>query len=209
MSFSQAIQSVFSQYTGFRGRARRSEYWFFVLFNIIVHAVIGALVGVCRMSDNTRNALITVWELAVFLPNLAVTVRRMHDIGKSGWTILFALIPIVGAIILLVYELRDSQPGTNQYGTSVKYPHGIPFVRTQGGTQGSYYVPYSNHTPTSSTATYQPPQTDYQPSQYNDQQSVQPEAPAEEETGIVCPSCGTRNVAGSKFCTSCGTPLNQ
>ena len=213
MNFTQAIESVFNQYTGFSGRARRSEYWYFFLLTWIVGIAIHLVVRLLHMSDTTQKVLTTVWELAVLLPSLAVSVRRLHDIGKSGWNILFGLIPIAGQIILLVFFLRDSQPGTNEYGTSEKYPHGIPFVRTAGGTQGSYYAPYSNHTPTSRTASYQPPQY-HAPQQTPPGRTGAPdgfvnqEYDAPEDAGVVCPFCGARNVARSKFCTSCGASLN-
>ena len=111
MSFTDAVKSVFSQYVGFKGRARRSEYWWFVLFNIIVSVVISLI---ARLTG--WNFLSILYSLAVLLPGLAVAVRRLHDIGKSGWFYLFAFIPLVGAIILLVWFCKDSEPVANAYG---------------------------------------------------------------------------------------------
>lgn len=115
MSFTDAVKSVFSQYVGFKGRARRSEYWWFVLFNVIVAVVISLI---ARLTGFT--ALSGIYSLAVLLPGLAVAVRRLHDIGKSGWFYLFAFIPVVGAIILLVWFCKDSEPGANAYGPNPK-----------------------------------------------------------------------------------------
>ncbi len=122
MSAADAIKSVFSQYVGFKGRARRSEYWYFVLFNFLVSFVLsflGNLVEVLKFLPG-------IWSLAVLLPGLAVCVRRLHDIGKTGWLLLLALIPIVGEIILIVWFCKDSQPGDNQYGPNPKGDYGQP-----------------------------------------------------------------------------------
>lgn len=117
MSFGEAIQSVFSKYATFSGRARRSEYWYFVLLTLIVSFVTGIL---SEILGNFGTTLAGLWELAVLVPTLAVVWRRLHDIGKSGgWYFIF-LIPLVGWIILLVWLCRDSQPGDNQYGPNPK-----------------------------------------------------------------------------------------
>ena len=113
MSFGEAIQSVFSQYAVFSGRARRSEYWYFVLLTLIVSFVTGLL---SEFLGRFGAMLTGLWELAILIPSLAVVWRRLHDIGKSGgWYFIF-LVPLVGWIILLVFLCRDSQPGDNQYG---------------------------------------------------------------------------------------------
>lgn len=116
MSFMDAVKSVFSQYAGFSGRARRSEYWYFYLFNFCVSLVISILANVVK----PLGFLSIIWSLAVLIPGLAVGVRRLHDIGKSGLFLLFALIPLVGAILLIVWFATDSQPGDNQYGPNPK-----------------------------------------------------------------------------------------
>ena len=85
MNFGEAIKSVFTKYATFSGRARRSEFWYFVLFNFLVSFVLGLIPFLAVLSG--------LWALAVLIPTLAVTVRRLHDIGKSGWTYLFFLIP--------------------------------------------------------------------------------------------------------------------
>lgn len=109
MGFGQAIKTCFSKYATFEGRARRSEFWYFALFVFII-------------------AILTCWIpilgqlicLALILPNIAVCVRRLHDIGKSGWFYFISFIPLVGAIILLVWACTDSQPGENQWGANPK-----------------------------------------------------------------------------------------
>ena len=117
MSFVDAIKSVFSQYVGFSGRARRSEYWFFCLFNIIVSFLLSIL---AIKVGSVFSIVSTIYYLAVLLPSLAVFIRRLHDIGKSGWFYLFALIPLAGPIILIVWFCTDSEPGANQWGPNPK-----------------------------------------------------------------------------------------
>lgn len=119
MTFQQAVQSVFAKYATFSGRARRKEYWYFVLFNAVVSIVIGALARTIG-GENLERTLTSIWSLAVLIPGLAVVWRRLHDIGKSGawWFLVF--VPVVGWIILLVWLCQDSQPGENQYGPNPK-----------------------------------------------------------------------------------------
>ena len=109
-------------YAEFNGRARRSEYWYFVLFNLVISFVIGFTFGVIAgLLDMPALAnLAYLWSLAMFIPGLAVSVRRLHDIGRSGWWLLLSLIPLVGAIILIIWYCTDSQPGANQYGSNPK-----------------------------------------------------------------------------------------
>lgn len=118
MGFGEAIQSVFSKYATFSGRARRSEYWYFVLFNVIVTVVLNTLYSATNSTIFT--ALLLLSGLVTLVPGMAVFWRRMHDIGRSGAYYFFVLIPLVGAIILLVWECQDSQPGANQYGPNPK-----------------------------------------------------------------------------------------
>ena len=109
-------------YDEFNGRARRSEYWYFVLFNLVITFVIGFTFGVIAgLLDMPALAnLAYLWSLAMFIPGLAVSVRRLHDIGRSGWWLFLSLIPLVGAIILIIWYCTDSQPGANQYGSNPK-----------------------------------------------------------------------------------------
>lgn len=116
MNFVEAVASVFGKYATFSGRARRSEYWWFFLFDVIVSVVMFAV-------DTAIKTPIPglIVSLALLLPALAVTVRRLHDTGRSGWFILIGIIPIVGSIVLIVFACQDSQPGENQYGPSPKH----------------------------------------------------------------------------------------
>jgi uncharacterized membrane protein YhaH (DUF805 family) len=110
------------KYAVFGGRSRRKEYWYFVLFNIIVGivlAAIDALLGTFSSSSNI-GLLSGIYSLAVLIPTLALTVRRLHDIDRTGWWILIGLVPLIGGIVLLVFALLDSTPGSNQYGSNPK-----------------------------------------------------------------------------------------
>ena len=111
-----------SQYADFHGRARRKEYWMFVLFNVIYSIVLLILDSVLGLMDSEigLGVFSGLYSLFVLIPGLAVCVRRLHDIGKSGWNWFFCLIPIVGSIILLVWYCRDSEAGGNAYGDNPK-----------------------------------------------------------------------------------------
>jgi len=114
--------AVLKNYAGFSGRARRKEYWMFVLFNIIfaIAAMILDNIFGIAMKGVGYGPIYGLYLLAVIIPGLAVAVRRLHDVGKSGWMILISLIPIVGAIWLLILMVRDSNPGENKYGPNPK-----------------------------------------------------------------------------------------
>ncbi len=116
MTMTEAVKSVLSQYLGFSGRARRSEYWYFTLFNFIV----GCILGILTRFIGLFSIVSTLYSLAVLLPGIAVCVRRLHDIGKCGWWYFLVFIPIVGSIILIVWFCKDSEDGDNQYGPNPK-----------------------------------------------------------------------------------------
>ena len=118
MGFGEAVQSVFSKYATFSGRARRSEYWYFVLLQVIVSAVLNGLYSATE--SGAFSVILVLFDLALLVPSLAVCWRRLHDIGRSGAYYFLGLIPLVGAIILLVWECQESQPGANQYGPNPK-----------------------------------------------------------------------------------------
>ena len=123
MSFQEAVQTVFSKYATFEGRARRSEYWFFMLFVCCVNVVINILsvfLGGNDMLSMVLSGISVVFSLGILVPQIAVAVRRLHDIGKSGWFYLIGLIPFIGWIFMLVWFCTDSQPGDNQYGPNPK-----------------------------------------------------------------------------------------
>lgn len=123
VSFSDAVQRAISQYCDFSGRASRSEYWWWALFTFVILGALGVCQGIflgLSGPGSTLGKLFDwlqwIFDIAVFLPSLGLCVRRLHDIGKSGWNVLWGLLPIAGAIILLVYYLRDSQMHDNEYG---------------------------------------------------------------------------------------------
>ena len=118
MGFGEAVQSVFSKYATFSGRARRSEYWYFVLLQVIVTAVLNGLYSATE--SVAFSAILVLFDLALLVPSLAVCWRRLHDIGRSGAYYFFVLIPLVGWILLLVWMCQASQPGANQYGPNPK-----------------------------------------------------------------------------------------
>jgi uncharacterized membrane protein YhaH (DUF805 family) len=109
--------AVLKKYAVFSGRARRAEYWYFVLFNFIISIVLGIISAVIGDDSGILGIL---YGLAVLIPGLAVFVRRLHDVGKSGWMLLIALIPLIGAVWLLVLMVTDSNPGENKYGPNPK-----------------------------------------------------------------------------------------
>lgn len=117
MGFGEAIQSVIGKYADFSGRARRSEYWYWVLAVVIAGIVIEILLAISRPLGLIIDV---IWVLGTIIPNIAVLFRRLHDTGRSGWWWLIVFVPIVGAIVLIVFAAQDSHPGENQYGPSPK-----------------------------------------------------------------------------------------
>ena len=111
-------------YVDFNGRARRMEYWCFALFQmiaVILACVLGfALDYLFGTPGIVTTVLVVLVSLGLVLPGFAVLLRRLHDIGKSGWWVFISLVPCVGSIILLVFLFLDSQPGTNAYGPNPK-----------------------------------------------------------------------------------------
>ena len=127
MSFAEAVKSFWSRYTMFKGRSRRSEYWFIQLFLIITNLAAAAIDLALMDGDVDRfiangggGILGLIWILVTIVPALAVLVRRLHDTGKSGWWALIGLVPLVGGVVLFVFSVLDSTAGENQYGASVK-----------------------------------------------------------------------------------------
>ncbi len=113
---------VLKKYAVFSGRARRKEYWFFILFNIIISLVLGVIDGFTGSYNEAAGLglLGGIYSLAVLIPGIAVTVRRLHDTGRSGWWFWIVLVPVIGALVLLVFMVLDSKPGQNQYGANPK-----------------------------------------------------------------------------------------
>jgi uncharacterized membrane protein YhaH (DUF805 family) len=113
---------VLSKYAVFEGRARRREYWYFILFNILISIVLMIIDRVVGTFSAAAGAglLSGLYMLAVMIPSLAVAVRRLHDTNRSGWWFLIVLIPFIGALVLLIFFVQDGQPGGNQYGPNPK-----------------------------------------------------------------------------------------
>ena len=112
MTFGQAVSSAFRNYVNFEGRAARSEYWYWVLFIVIVEVAFLIVISILPL----LGLLYLVFALGVLLPSIAVTVRRLHDIDKSGWWILISFIPLIGAIILIIWECTKGTLGPNRFG---------------------------------------------------------------------------------------------
>ena len=110
------------KYAVFAGRSRRKEYWYFALFNIIAGVVLGLMDRLLSTYSPAWNVglLSGIYGLAILVPSLAVTVRKLHDIDRTGWWILIGLVPFVGTIVLLVLALFEGTPGANRYGPDPK-----------------------------------------------------------------------------------------
>ena len=102
-------------YAVFSGRSRRAEFWYFNFFNVLIQFGLGIFDYFLGM-----RLLEGLYGLAILIPSIAVTTRRLHDTDRSGWWQLLLLVPLIGWIILIVFEFQDSQPGPNQYGASPK-----------------------------------------------------------------------------------------
>ncbi|WP_432947392.1 DUF805 domain-containing protein [Kribbella sp. CA-253562] len=111
---------VLKKYVVFSGRARRKEFWMFTLFNVIISIVLSAIDRMIGTDSSGTGLLGGIYSLLVLLPSLAVTVRRLHDTDRSGWWILIGLIPIIGWIVLLVFEVQEGTAGDNSHGPDPK-----------------------------------------------------------------------------------------
>jgi uncharacterized membrane protein YhaH (DUF805 family) len=130
MNMQAAVSSVFHNYATFSGRARRAEYWWFILFAFIVSVILSILDatlfgysftsttgdGSAGFEYASPGILGSIWSLATFIPGLAVAVRRLHDTGRSGWWLLLFLIPLIGFIVLVVWFASRGNTGTNAFG---------------------------------------------------------------------------------------------
>ncbi len=113
---------VLKKYAVFGGRARRKEYWYFFLFSTLISIVLSVIDNVIGSSNAEAGIgfLSGIYTLGVLIPSIAVGVRRLHDTNRSGWWLLIALIPLIGAIVLIVFFVFDSNPEENQYGINPK-----------------------------------------------------------------------------------------
>ncbi len=113
---------VLKNYVGFSGRARRKEYWMFLLFHLIalfIAMLLDRMLGL-SFDEVGYGPIYSLYALAVFLPALAVAIRRLHDTNRSGWWLLLAFIPIIGGIILIIWMATDGTPGDNRFGGNPK-----------------------------------------------------------------------------------------
>ncbi len=186
MSMMQAVRSVFRHYAGFRGRARRSEYWKFILFNalVVTAGYILAFVFAGSAGGESKGftvimGLLGIYMLALILPTLALMVRRLHDIGHTGWLLLIAVTGI-GGIVLLVWFIREGDHGENQYGPDPK-AEGAPAVRPSAHAAAPYSAPVT---------------------------PVRAPEPTHVPEDKICPNCGAVLAPSAKFCTSCGSSLS-
>jgi uncharacterized membrane protein YhaH (DUF805 family) len=114
MGFGEAINTCFAKYATFSGRAARPEYWYWVLFTGISGIVLGIIqFAVWHLGGQILNLL---FDVAIVIPSIAVGVRRLHDLDRSGWWLLLALVPLVGAIILIVWMCTRGTHGANRFG---------------------------------------------------------------------------------------------
>ncbi|MFF0189335.1 DUF805 domain-containing protein [Streptomyces sp. NPDC005244] len=121
---------VLKKYASFQGRARRSEYWMFALFNVVIALV---LVGLAAATKSTVfYVLYIVYILAVILPSLGVLVRRLHDTGRSGGWFFISFVPLVGGLVLFIFTVLEGNPGPNEYGPNPKGVDAYP------GAAGTY-----------------------------------------------------------------------
>jgi uncharacterized membrane protein YhaH (DUF805 family) len=115
MGFGQAIADGFSNYFNFRDRSTRSAYWYFALF-LVVASFITAIADLLLFHPEYVGPINGIFGLATIIPSLSVSVRRLHDIGRTGWWLLLGLIPIIGWIVLIVWACQPTVPQTNDYG---------------------------------------------------------------------------------------------
>lgn len=115
--FVDVIKTVFNRYVQFSGRARRSEYWYWILFYLIAVLAL-SLVDAMLFGPGLAEVgvLSNIFALGIFLPSLALTARRLHDIGRSGWWQLIGLVPLIGWVLMIWWLTRPSDPNDNQYG---------------------------------------------------------------------------------------------
>jgi uncharacterized membrane protein YhaH (DUF805 family) len=114
MNFTQAIASGFKNYVGFSGRACRSEYWYWVLAMFIL-GIVTTVIDIFVFSEGVFRPITSIMQLAVFLPSLAVAIRRLHDLDRTGWWFLI-IFTVIGAILLLVWFCMKGTTGPNRFG---------------------------------------------------------------------------------------------
>jgi uncharacterized membrane protein YhaH (DUF805 family) len=117
VGFADAVKNCLSRYAAFNGRARRSEYWWFYLFVSLLYLAAVAVEAVLGIATPILQLIVIA---AILIPMLAVSVRRLHDTGRSAWWLLISFVPLIGGIWMFVLTVLDSEPGENEYGPSPK-----------------------------------------------------------------------------------------
>jgi uncharacterized membrane protein YhaH (DUF805 family) len=123
MDFMTAVKTCLGKYATFQGRAARSEYWFFTLFMFILSMIASVIAGA---SLGALSVLPAVLMIGLFLPSIAVSVRRLHDLDKSGWWLLIVLVPLLGGLLLLVWACMRGTEGQNRFGSDPLWTALIP-----------------------------------------------------------------------------------
>lgn len=118
MDFWEAVRSGFSHYVKFDGRASRPAFWWWVLFSFLVYFAASIIDEAVLGSSGGSQTLMVLVYVVLFLPSLSVAIRRLHDTDRSGWWVLIGLIPIVGAIVLIIFYLGKSYEASNRFGPS-------------------------------------------------------------------------------------------
>ncbi len=142
MGFSEAIQSGFQNYVNFQGRSGRGAYWWWALFTLIVSVITGFIdrglgsglvttPGAAGVSGATVGIVTSIASLILFLPSLAVLVRRLHDTDRSGWWVLINVIPVIGWIVMLFFLLQPGSLGLNRYGSPAGTGEMLPAFSTR------------------------------------------------------------------------------
>lgn len=123
--------SVWKKYAVFSGRASRAEYWYFTLVNVLINGIMELVRHFITSAAVSLSYLVLIYALAVLVPTLAVSVRRLHDTDRSGWWLFIGLIPLIGALVLIYFYIEDGTPGANEYGPN---PKGSPTVSPEPAT---------------------------------------------------------------------------
>lgn len=190
---------AWGRYAEFGGRSRRQEYWMFTLIQFLI-VFTGYIVGLVLIAVGIGAVILGLcflYSLISFIPAMAVSTRRLHDTGKSGWFMLIGFIPFVGGIILIILLASDGDPGMNQYGPNPKLPMPYP-------------MPYPSAGPSASPLGLQPQapfRSQAQPPFRSQAQLVSTFAGGG-DFGF-CGNCGTKQQRASSFCGSCGAKLKE
>lgn len=209
MSFKDAIVKCFKCFADFNGRARRSEYWYFLLFNILVEIVVVVLLMQMESNTSIINYIISI---ALLIPTLSVGARRMHDIGKGGGLTFLQMIPLAHLVFLLAFATKDSQPGANQYGPN---PKGIDAGdSSQFAKNVDFSVPEQERRPNAVHISDR-----VNAGEQAVPEAPKAEAPSEEQLDEiekymksksqkkVCKVCGAELKADDAFCNNCGAKV--